>query len=564
MDKLGQLLVRKGIIKQDQLDLALSENVKTSEPIGRILLRTMAVSEKELLSALADQLSIPFTPNIKEEDIQDQAVRAVPAKLVGKYKFMPLALNNKILTAAISDPFDVWPCEEIKFHLGFDCEIVLCPEDEISSAIKKHYGLGAEIVEGILGESSQTQHETQADSAAFESCEKMAQDASVIKLVDEFLSEAVLSRATDVHIEPFKEKISVRYRIDGILYEVPVPNTISQLHQAIVSRIKVISGMDIVERRLPQDGRAKVKLAGQDIDLRVSVIPTLYGENLVVRILPSKMLFEIKDLGLSDENFDFVNRLLNKPHGIIFVTGPTGSGKTTTLYSFLSKLKQPKTKIITVEDPVEYEIPGITQMQVNPKIGLSFAGALRNLLRHDPDIMMVGEVRDLETAELAIRTALTGHLVFSTLHTNDAASGITRLIDMGLEPFLLASSVRAFLAQRLVRTVCPKCRQREDFSQNDMPVFSKEAEESLERLDFVYRGKGCQECKFTGYRGRFAIYEILSVGEEMRQLIIKKAPASEIKRKAVERGMKTLLRQGWSRVKEGMTTPEEIMRVTEL
>jgi type II secretory ATPase GspE/PulE/Tfp pilus assembly ATPase PilB-like protein len=566
MLKLGELLIKRGVLTQGQLDLALREHNRSGELLGKALIRLGYISEEQLLITLAEQLSIPFLARLKDKSVSEDVIKAVPARFVWHYKFMPLVLKGNTLTIAVSNPLDVWPTEDIKFHLGFEVEVVLAIEVEIMASIKKYYGLGAAIVEGILDKKDEPAPRKDEGITVLDATpEKMAQDASVVKLVNQLLAEAIQSRATDIHIEPYRDRVKVRYRIDGILYDVPVPETIKQLHLAITSRIKIIANMDIVERRLPQDGRAKVKLGEMDVDLRISIIPTLYGENLVIRILPTEMLFNMKDLGFSSKDVAMVEELLEKPHGIIFLTGPTGSGKTTTLYSFLSKLNKSDVKIITVEDPIEYELIGVTQLQVNIKIGLTFAGALRNLLRHDPDVMMIGEVRDLETAELAIRTALTGHLVFSTLHTNDASSGVTRLIDMGLEPYLVASSVQAFIAQRLVRTVCSDCKVKvalKDVLKNK--EISRAAFETVERPEFIYKGKGCEACKFTGYKGRMAIYEILLINETIRQMIIDKASASQIKKKALEQGLRTLMQEGWQKIREGLTTPEEVMRVTEL
>ncbi|OIO36234.1 MAG: hypothetical protein AUJ74_03190 [Candidatus Omnitrophica bacterium CG1_02_44_16] len=565
MLKLGELLIKKGVVTQAQLEVALREHNKTGELLGKSLVRLGIISEEQLLMALAEQLSIQFIPSLKDKTVPDQVIKAVPARFVWHYKFMPLALRGDLLTIAISNPLDVWPTEDIKFHLGFEVEVVLAVEIEIMAAIKTYYGLGAAIVEGILDKKDEAPKKQDESVTVLDSPEKMAQDASVVRLVNQLLAEAIQSRATDIHIEPYRDRVKVRYRIDGILYDVPVPDTIKQLHLAITSRIKIISNMDIVERRLPQDGRAKVKLGEMDVDLRISIIPTLYGENLVIRVLPTQMLFSMADLGLSAQDLEMIEELIQKPHGIIFLTGPTGSGKTTTLYSFLSRLNKPDVKIITVEDPIEYDLTGVTQLQVNSKIGLTFASALRNLLRHDPDIMMVGEVRDLETAELAIRTALTGHLVFSTLHTNDASSGVTRLVDMGMEPYLVASSVQAFIAQRLVRTICSDCKEKvalkDAMKKKEDP---KEQLEIIEKPEYIYKGKGCENCKFTGYRGRVAIYEILLMNEQLRQLVLDKATAHQIKKKAIELGLRTLLREGWGKIKDGLTTPEEVLRVTEM
>jgi len=565
MLKLGELLIKKAVISQGQLDIAIREHERTGELLGRSLVRLGFITEDQLLITLAEQLSIQFIPDLKDKVIPEDVIKAVPARFVWHYKFMPLSLKGHVLTIAISNPLDVWPTEDIKFHLGFEVEVVLASEADIMTSIKTYYGMGAAIVEGILDKKEEAQKRPDDGVTVLESPERMAQDASVIKLVNQLLAEAIQSRATDIHIEPYRDRVKVRYRIDGILYDVPMPDTIKQLHAAIISRIKIISNMDIVERRLPQDGRAKVKLGEVDVDLRISVIPTLYGENVVIRILPTQMIFNVSDLGLPDSDLAIVEELLEKPHGIVFLTGPTGSGKTTTLYSFLTKLNTTDVKIITIEDPVEYDLTGITQVQVNAKIGLTFASALRNLLRHDPDIMMVGEVRDLETGELAIRTALTGHLVFSTLHTNDASSGVTRLVDMGIEPYLVASSVQAFIAQRLVRTICPNCKESVPLEQvYKEKQLTKDSFETVEKPKNVFRGKGCEACKFTGYKGRIAIYEILMINEAIRDLILEKASASQIKRKALENGMRTLLQEGWQKIREGVTTTEEVMRVTEL
>ncbi|MFA5039481.1 MAG: ATPase, T2SS/T4P/T4SS family [Candidatus Omnitrophota bacterium] len=575
MLKLGELLIKRGVLSQKQLDMALREHEHTGELLGKALIRLGFISEEQLLITLAEQLAIQYIPSLKNKVVPDSVIKAVPARFVWHYKFMPLGLKENLLTIAVSNPLDIWPTEDIKFHLGFDVEVVLAGEAEIMECIRKYYGMGAALVEDILNKDKAEEAPRAAVDLSrnkmeetgvtiLDSVEKMAQDASVVKLVNQLLAEAIQSRATDIHIEPYRDRVKVRYRIDGILYDVPVPESMKQLHGAITSRIKIISNMDIVERRLPQDGRTKVKLGEMDVDLRISIIPTLYGENMVIRILPAGMMFNMKDLGMGDEDFEVISGLLQKPHGIIFLTGPTGSGKTTTLYSFLSYLNKPQVKIITVEDPIEYELIGVTQLQINPRIGLNFATALRNLLRHDPDIMMVGEVRDLETAELAIRTALTGHLVFSTLHTNDSASGITRLLDMGMEPYLVASSVQAFIAQRLVRTICPDCKEKVKLEQEAVGRNVKDLQDYIELPEFVFQGKGCESCKFTGYRGRIAIYELLVINEEIREMVLLKSSASQIRQKAVQLGFKTLLQQGWEKIREGLTTPEEVMRVTEI
>ncbi|UCC94433.1 MAG: Flp pilus assembly complex ATPase component TadA, partial [Candidatus Omnitrophota bacterium] len=373
--------------------------------------------------------------------------------------------------------------------------------------------------------------------------------------------EAYRKRATDIHLEPHRGDVAIRYRIDGILYDITVSPEVKNYIIPIISRIKIMCNLNIVERRLPQDGRAIVKAQDQTLDLRISTLPTPHGESIVIRILPTTMLFSLEKLGLSRKDLDILEELLRKSYGIIFVTGPTGSGKTTTLYACLRTINIRERKIITLEDPIEYELKGIIQIQVHPQIGLDFARGLRSILRHDPDIIMVGEVRDLETAEIAIRVALTGHLIFSTLHTNDAASGITRLIDIGIEPYLIASSVEAFIAQRLVRVICPNCKYEDAPSRELKDSIRKELDlESADKAR-VFKGKGCEQCNFTGFFGRTALYEILLVDDDIKELILKRLPSSEIKKMAKSKGMHTLMQDGWRKVVEGITTPEEVLRV---
>lgn len=544
---LGEILLIKGFINKEQLDKALKEQKRTGEYLGSVLIRLGFIEEKQLLLVLAEQFNIPYR-NIKEISIDDKAISSIPPRYAWHYKFMPLKLKGNLLTIAVSNPLNIWLIEDIKLNLGYDVEIVLALEQDIRDCLRQYYGVGAETVEKILERATV---KTEKDIQAVEDISRTAEDASVIKLVNQILTEAVQSRATDIHIEPFHESVKLRYRIDGMLYDTPIPPDMKYLHPAMVSRVKIISGLDVVERRIPQDGRAKVKVGDKEIDLRISVLPSLYGEDVVIRILPTQLLLKLEDLGLTPQDRERIEKLIKKPHGIIFLTGPTGSGKTTTLYACLSHINSPDVKIITIEDPVEYELMGVTQIQINPKVGLTFANALRSILRHDPDVLMVGEVRDFETAELAIRTALTGHLVFSTLHTNDASSGVTRLLDMGIEPYLVASSVETFIAQRLVRLICPECK--EEIKSDKLKIKGP-----------VYHGRGCEACKFTGFYGRSAIYEILFIDDSIRDLILAKASAAEIKKKALSLGMKTLRDHGLEEIAKGRTTLEEVLRVTEL
>jgi len=531
--KIGEVFVEKGIITAQQLETALKETKKSGEIVGKTLVRLGFITQEKLLEALAEQLCLVFYRSLKDVPINSEAVKAVPVKLIWHYKFMPIDLKNNVLTIAVSDPLAVWPMEDLKLHLGFDIDRVLASEKEIGDAIRRYYGLGAETVDEILTQDKTVIQRHKVEEVEAADMEKSAQDASVIKLVNQILTEAVNSRTTDIHMEPYRDSVRVRYRIDGVLYDMRVPEQLKYLHPAVVSRIKIIS---------------------KQIDLRISIIPSLYGENVVIRILPVHLLFNLDDLGLAPDDLSKMNIMMQKPHGIIFLTGPTGSGKTTTLYACLSKLNKEGIKIITIEDPIEYELPGILQIQVKPEIGMTFANALRSILRHDPDIMMVGEVRDLETAELAIRTSLTGHLIFSTLHTNDSASGATRLLDIGIEPYLVASSVNAFISQRLVRNICPVCKE-ERKSKEILPDCFKDIK--------IYQGKGCENCKFIGYKGRSAIYEIFMVTEEIQELILNKSSAAQIKKKAQGLGFKTLLNSGIERVKQGLTTPEEVLRIVE-
>ena len=561
---LSRALVNKGLIKETALEAILKEIAVSGETLASALLKQGVTNEETVLNIFAEKLEIPYI-NLKESTIDKEVIDKVPVKFAGYYKCMPLKIKDKVLTIASSYPLDVKIHDEISMSLEHELEVVLALESDISEAIKKHYGVGAETIEGILSQTPKERTDAkELLEEKVEDIEKLAQESSVIKLVNQIILDAYKKRATDIHIEPYRNKMKLRYRIDGVLYSAPVPVEIKNFLSPILSRIKIMSNLNIVERRLPQDGRAKVKTQEQTIDLRISFIPTAYGESVVIRILPMKRLFSLERLGLLPSDLKIFEDLMTRPHGIIFVSGPTGSGKTTTLYTCLSKINTDKRKIVTIEDPIEYEMEGITQIQVMPGIGLDFARGLRSMLRHDPDVMMVGEVRDSETAEIAIRVALTGHLVFSTLHTNDAASGIIRLIDIGVEPYLVASSVEAFIAQRLVRVICPNCKEQD---RTEMPEVRSQIAEGL-RMNSqdevkIYRGKGCQKCNFTGFYGRTAIYEILFMDEVIKDLILKRATSEQIKKAAMLRGMRSLRQDGWQKVISGLTTPDEVMKVAQ-
>jgi type II secretory ATPase GspE/PulE/Tfp pilus assembly ATPase PilB-like protein len=548
--KLGQLFLQRRLLTEEQLAQAMEEQAATQRFLGTVLLQRRWVSADVLLQALSEQYRMPVT-RFADGDVERAAVEAMPVKVALHYKIMPLQVRDGSLTVAIANPQDVRVVDEVRGALQerYQIRTVLATEEEIEQAIKKHYGVGAETISKLVKDQPAALRLEAAGEAALEDIEQLATDASVVKLVNQLILEAHHRRATDIHLEPYRGKVRLRYRIDGVLQVVDVPPAIRQLFPAILSRVKVLSNLNIMERRLPQDGRSSVKVGEEKLDLRISVLPTPAGESVVIRILPNRMLLELKELGFREEDLEQLTRMIAKPHGLIFVTGPTGSGKTTTLYAMLNTINTDQRKIITIEDPVEYELEGITQVQIHPQIGLTFAQGLRSMLRHDPDVMMVGEVRDFETAELAIRIALTGHLVFSTLHTNDAASGVTRLLDMGIDPYLIVSSVECFIAQRLVRLLCPRCKV-------EVPSERKD-------LKRMFRAQGCEGCQHTGFFGRTAIYELVPMPEPVRELVMSKASADAIWRKAIELGMRTMQQDGWEKVQQGLTTADEVLRVTQ-
>ncbi len=554
---LGQLLIEKKIITPEQLEIALKKQKETGKFLGVTLLELGLISEETIfLPILAGQIGVEYV-NLKEIEIPSEAVAKIPPKFATHYKIMPLDFKNDTLTIATTKPLDIQTQDELGLVIHAHLKTVLSSEKDILETIRKYYGVGAETIEKMMGNVQPVQR-IEEEVAHIDEIDS---EASIGKFLNQILLEAYRDRATDIHIEPFEDELKIRYRVDGILYDAKVPKNIVHFKDSINSRIKILSNLNIAEKRLPQDGRFKVRVKDVDLDLRVSFIPTSFGEGVVLRLLKTSSLYSLELLGLAQEEQKLLERLIERPHGIIFVTGPTGSGKTTTLYACLSQINTDDQKIITIEDPVEYQLKGVTQIQVNPKIGLTFATGLRSVLRHDPDIIMVGEVRDIETAETAIQCALTGHLMFSTLHTNDAASGITRLLDMGVQPFLISSTVECFIAQRLVRTICQKCKHPLSVSAETWKGFSGMTEKDLSIV--IYEGKGCEACNFTGYMGRQAIYEFLVMNEKVRELIMERASAAKIKQKAVECGMKTLYQAGLEKVKKGLTTPQEVIRVTQ-
>jgi len=522
------------------------------------------VNEDKFLPVVSKVFNLPYV-DLKTFKIDPTVLEKVPVRFAWYFKFMPVKLEGNTVSLAVAHPLEVKYQDEIRVHLGLVPQFVLAKEADVLAALNQYYGLAADKIDRLVKE---TGRQTNADadfSPAVEDLEQNIDEVSVSKLVNQILFDAYKKRATDIHIEPYRSKVRVRYRIDGVLIDANVPAAVRQFLPSIISRIKIMANLSIVEKRIPQDGSAVVKTKEQDLDLRISTIPTPHGESMVIRILPTKVMFlSLERLGLGEGNLRAFRALVNKPHGIVLVTGPTGSGKTTTLYACLNEINSPDHKIITLEDPIEFELEGITQIQLNPKVNMDFARGLRSVLRHDPDIIMVGEVRDLETAEIAIRTALTGHLVFSTLHTNDAASGITRLVEMGVEPFLVASSVEAFIAQRLVRVICPKCKEE---IKTPLLEIREEIAAALKISDpqeiKIFQGRGCDYCNQTGFYGRTAIYEILTVDENIRKMVIEKQRADVIKRVARKNGMTTLRQDGWKKVLDGITTPAEVMEVAE-
>jgi type II secretion system protein E len=556
--ELGRILVARNELDPDDLERALREHHQTGERIGQILIKMGLASEETIQRALAQQLSIPYV-RLSDIDIPRDVLHRVPAKIVTHYHLIPVGRSDGMLRVAVSDPLDMHTLDDLRLVLGTDVEPVISTADEIEKAIKRYYGIGADTVEGMLnGKSEAIELERTGDVTDLEDS---AEDASIIRFVNQVMTEALASRATDIHVEPMEHELRIRYRIDGMLYEAAVPPNLKRFQSAIISRLKIMADMNIAERRLPQDGKIKLKLGEHDYDLRVSSMPTPYGESIGIRILYREAeLINLERLGLDDFNLTILRKMITRPYGIILNTGPTGSGKSTTLYAALSEINKVDSKIISIEDPIEYRIEGVTQVQVNPLIDLTFARILRNVLRHDPDIIMVGEIRDTETAEITIRTALTGHLVFSTLHTNDACGAVTRLLDMGIEPFLVASSCIGFLAQRLVRLLCPACKASATIPEEILQHLHIQPS-ALEGAA-IYREVGCEKCRYTGFHGRTAIYEIVQVNESLKRLIVDHAAANVLRHDAIRHAMRPIREDGWLKIKRGITTLNEVLRVT--
>jgi type II secretion system protein E len=529
----------------------------SGEPLLTFVARERGVAEDVFVQKLATALGWPYL-DLPKLTVENEVRGKLSTKIAFQYFVLPVAINNGVLQIAVSDPFDAAMMNAIRFDVKMPVSFALSTRNEIEKALKKYYGVGAETLDE-MGEGEPMELELAYDKEITEG----DQEASVIKFVNQIIWEAFKDRATDIHFEPQEDELRIRNRVDGILHQIPLPPTLKRFQSAIISRIKVMSGMNISEKRLPQDGRINVRIKGEEIDIRVSTVPTVYGESVSLRLLTrGKIFLSLDKLGFSKMEEDAIRDIIIKPHGIFLVTGPTGSGKSTSLYAFLSAINSVHKRIITIEEPVEYELKGINQIAVRSDIGLTFAMGLRHILRQDPNVVMVGEIRDSETADIAIRASLTGHLVFSTLHTNDAPSAFTRLTDMGIEPFLIASSVEAVQAQRLVRTICPHCKTEQKVDHDYLRrIGFPEADIGTAKF---WHGAGCENCRQQGYQGRKGIYELLLVTEALRPLIMNRAPATTIAQRAIDAGMRTLRVDGWNKVKEGTTTIEEVLRVTQM
>ncbi len=558
--RLGEMLVKSKLISDDQLKKALTQQSSGGGRLGSNLVKLGYLSEEDITSFLSKQYGVPSI-NLAHFEIDQSVIKLVPAEIAQKHMVIPINRKGNVITVAMADPSNIFAIDDIKFLSGFKVEPVVAAETSIRNAINKHYdsaGLVQDIMKGFDDREVATVEESD-EGPDVGDLQRATEDAPVVKLVNLILSDAIKKGASDIHIEPYEKSFRVRLRIDGILYDVMQPPM--KLKAAIISRVKIMSQLDIAERRLPQDGRIKIRMGQKEIDFRVSTLPTLFGEKVVLRLLDkSNLQLDMTMLGFEPQALQIFEKSILLPYGMVLVTGPTGSGKTTSLYSALHRLNTTETNIMTAEDPVEFNLQGVNQVQMKPEIGLNFATALRSFLRQDPDIIMVGEIRDYETAEIAIKAAMTGHLVLSTLHTNDAPSTISRLINMGVEPFLVSASTNMILAQRLCRKICNSCKEEISVPRQALVDTGFTPEEAKALV--CYQGKGCMECNDTGYRGRIALYEVLAITDDIKDAILQGAAASEIKELGRKNGMRTLRESGLQKIREGMTTIPETMRVT--
>ncbi|MFH1892339.1 MAG: ATPase, T2SS/T4P/T4SS family [Candidatus Zixiibacteriota bacterium] len=559
-NQLGEQLISAGLISEDELAMLLDIQRQSGEHLTRIVVERGIASEDTVLDAISDIFGLPIV-SLRDFRLDEQASKLVDFRFASRHGLIPLSIEGDLLRIAVTTPLDVQAMDDLRLLTGYLIECVLARESEILAALRTTYGVGAETIRVIMESGEISSKSIDSEQIDIGEARDSAGEASIIGFVNQILAEAVGNRATDVHIEPYPSRLRVRYRIDGVLHELPVPANLHHFHEEIISRVKVMSNLNIAERRLPQDGRCTVRVDRTNLDLRISILPTAHGETVSIRFLNrGAILFGLDRLGLSQENLQIFERMIHRPYGIILVTGPTGSGKTTTLYSCLNRINSSDRKIITIEDPIEYQLTGISQIQVHPKIGLTFGQGLRSMLRHDPDIMMVGEIRDSETAQVAVQIALTGHLIFSSLHTNDSASTIVRLRNMGVESYLIVSSVECIIAQRLVRLVCRNCSEEMPVDPAILVNLTKQEREMLP--DRIIEGRGCSACNGTGFFGRTGIFETLVLNEGMRWAVMQHMSSGSLKNLALEHGMRTLRIDGFEKVRQGLTTLSEVLRVT--
>ncbi len=553
--ELAERLMQDGLLTEAQLGEMQGRASLTGKTLDTLLFDESAVDEKALIARFAELSGIPFK-NIGEFKIDPEAVAKVPAKIALRHRIVPLTLHNGILSLAVSRVPSLTTVDGLRMVLDTALDWVLVPTTDVARSLTHFYGLGAETIDQLIAEAEEAENDAGDEDIAVRT-----EETGMVRFINMVIAEAIRMDVTDIHIEPFEHALRLRYRVDGILQEIPLPKGVERLKRAVASAVKIMANADITERRKPHDGRIKIRCGASDYDLRVSVLPTGWGETCCLRILNrGNISVDLDKLGLSTNQLPKIAKLTELPHGVILMTGPTGSGKTTTLYALLSRLNTTGVKIITVEDPVEYQMSGISQVQVHSKIDLTFATALRSILRHDPDVILIGEIRDSETADIAVRASLTGHLVLSTLHTNDAPSAVTRLTDMGVEPYLIASCVEGIVAQRLVRRVCPLCTEPFHAPQPIRDEIAGFYPDRIADARFVF-GHGCPNCSFTGYRGRSAINEVMIMNDPLRALVVSRQPANIIKDEALKHGMVTLRQDGWLRVIEGRTSIEEVLRV---
>jgi len=558
--RLGDLLIESGKITLEQLDLVLKKQKSTGKRLGELLVDEGIVTEDDILSVLEVQLAIPRA-YLEFIDVSKEAIKLIPESLASKYNLIPIYIKNNKINVVMSDPLNIFALDDIKIASGYDVEPLIATATEVRQAISKYYSsqfvqkAAEELTKEQISKKLSAETKTQEEEANFDD----VKNAPVVRLIDSVIDNAVKARASDIHIEPFETYVKIRYRIDGELQD--VLRSPKETIGALITRIKILSNLNIAEKRVPQDGRIVTTVDNKSVDLRVSVLPTVNGEKVVIRVLSKdSFLMGKNELGLYKDDIEKLDRIISSPYGVALVTGPTGSGKSTTLYTLLKELNTENKNIITIEDPVEFQMDGVNQVNVNIKAGLTFASGLRSILRQDPDIIMIGEIRDNETAEIAIRSAITGHVVLSTIHTNDAPSSVVRLQDMGIEPYLIATSLSGVIAQRLVRKVCSNCKEEFEASETEKELLGKSKEESVK----LYKGKGCPQCSHTGYKGRIGVYEIMEITREHREMIMKKCSIDELRDLSISKGMKTLRLYCRDLVIDGVTTLDELMRIAYL